>query len=290
MYLEWAPVNVIKKGKSPSDHNKKPDIKQQEQEQEQEQEGHTKPMVNPPEDLDNIETGSIFIKNLNFSTSEESLKAHLARLGIQANTIRAISIPKKKKGELILSMGFGFVEFVSTNYVIEALKRLNGSFLDNHALEVKPSDKKLGNIDLVSSSKQKLSMQSDPSNKLSNKLLVRNIAFQANQKELHILFATFGQLKKIRMPKKPGGSHRGFAFIDFSTHQEAVNAMTALASTHLYGRHLVIEWAKEDDDNLEVLRKRANGDIKAINSFKKTNNKDAFEGGAEEDNIEEGDL
>ena len=283
MYLEWAPVNVIKKGKTPTDNTKKPEIKQQ---------GDTKPMINPPEpeELDNIETGSIFIKNLNFSTSEESLKAHLVRLGIQPNSIRAISIPKKKKGELILSMGFGFVEFGSTSYVIEALKKLNGSFLDNHALEVKPSDKKLGNVDLVSSSKQKLSIQSDPSSKLSNKLLVRNIAFQANQKELHTLFATFGQLKKIRMPKKPGGSHRGFAFIDFSTHQEAVNAMTALVSTHLYGRHLVIEWAKEDDDNLEVLRKRANGDIKAINSFKKTNNKDAFEGGAEEDKIEEGDL
>jgi hypothetical protein len=36
-----------------------------------------------------------------------------------------------------------------------------------------------------------------------------------------------------------------FAFVDFLTKQEAKNAFEALAgSTHLYGRRLVLEWAK----------------------------------------------
>lgn len=35
------------------------------------------------------------------------------------------------------------------------------------------------------------------------------------------------------------GSHRGFAFVEFVTKQEAQNALQALSSTHLYGRHLV---------------------------------------------------
>jgi len=37
------------------------------------------------------------------------------------------------------------------------------------------------------------------------------------------------------------GSHRGFAFVEYVTKQEAQNALQALASTHLYGRHLVID-------------------------------------------------
>ena len=37
------------------------------------------------------------------------------------------------------------------------------------------------------------------------------------------------------------GSHRGFAFVEFVTKQEAQNALQALASTHLYGRHLVTD-------------------------------------------------
>ncbi len=51
------------------------------------------------------------------------------------------------------------------------------------------------------------------------------------------------------------GEHRGFAFIDFLTKQEAKSAYENLASTHLYGRHLVLEWA-EDDDSVDALRER----------------------------------
>jgi RNA recognition motif-containing protein len=46
------------------------------------------------------------------------------------------------------------------------------------------------------------------------------------------------------MPKKFDGSHRGFGFVELVTRQEAANAYKALANTHLYGRHLVLQWAK----------------------------------------------
>lgn len=35
------------------------------------------------------------------------------------------------------------------------------------------------------------------------------------------------------------GNHRGFAFVEYVTKQEAQNAIEALSNTHLYGRHLV---------------------------------------------------
>lgn len=46
------------------------------------------------------------------------------------------------------------------------------------------------------------------------------------------------QIKSIRLPKRIG-HHSGFAFVEFGTKQEANNAVQALSSTHLYGRHLV---------------------------------------------------
>lgn len=57
----------------------------------------------------------------------------------------------------------------------------------------------------------------------SSKILVRNVPFEATQKELRELFATFGELKTVRLPKKISGTgaHRGFAFIDFLTKQDA---------------------------------------------------------------------
>src|SRR4051812_10014588 len=54
------------------------------------------------------------------------------------------------------------------------------------------------------------------------------------------------QIKKLRLPKKFDGSHRGFAFITFVSQQEAQNAIDALGHTHLLGRPLVLEWAKPE--------------------------------------------
>ena len=68
-----------------------------------------------------------------------------------------------------------------------------------------------------------------------------------------LLFSVFGQIKFVRVPKKMGGHHRGFAFVEFLTSEQAKKAKNALANTHLYGRHLVLEYAK-DDDSLEAIR------------------------------------
>ncbi|KAL5097318.1 hypothetical protein RYX36_001645 [Vicia faba] len=52
------------------------------------------------------------------------------------------------------------------------------------------------------------------------------------------------QIKSLKFATK-FGNYKGFAFVEYVTQQEAHNALTALSSTHLYGRHLVIERVKE---------------------------------------------
>lgn len=79
------------------------------------------------------------------------------------------------------------------------------------------------------------------------KMIVRNVAFEATKRDLSQLFGPFGQLKSLRMPRKFDGSHRGFAFIEFITKKEAANAYAAVKNTHLHGRHLVLEYAKEEE-------------------------------------------
>jgi multiple RNA-binding domain-containing protein 1 len=66
------------------------------------------------------------------------------------------------------------------------------------------------------------------------------------------------QIKSLRIPRKFDAAHRGFAFIEFTTKQEAANAFEACKNTHLYGRHLVLEYAKEEE-GLEELRQRTVG-------------------------------
>lgn len=66
-----------------------------------------------------------------------------------------------------------------------------------------------------------------------------------------------GQLKSVRVPKKFDSRSRGFAFLEFVTRHEAENAYAALRHTHLLGRHLVLEWAEEAEQDLDVLRLKA---------------------------------
>lgn len=79
------------------------------------------------------------------------------------------------------------------------------------------------------------------------KILVKNVAFEATVQELKKIFQMYGELNFVRIPKKPDGQHRGFGFVDYLTKEDALRAFQALChSTHLYGRKLVLEWAKSD--------------------------------------------
>jgi multiple RNA-binding domain-containing protein 1 len=112
----------------------------------------------------------------------------------------------------------------------EAMHRIDGSILDSHSLQVKPSDKRI-------SSSVKTSAATSGDSTGNNKLIVRNVAFQATKAEIGALFSSFGSLKRVRIPKKIGGEHRGFAFVEFSSSKEAAAAMASLQNSHLYGKN-----------------------------------------------------
>lgn len=215
---------------------------------------------------------TIYVKNLNFSTSEDELNMAFAKAGFHPRAVKiptkASPIKKSKKSPSSatdtksntemrpFSMGYGFVEFPSEQEAVKAMKALQGKLVDGHALEIKLSTKNL--------SSSKALVAADKSSK-NTKIMVRNVPFEATRTELLHLFGSFGQLKKVRLPKKFDGTHRGFAFCEFMTSKEAQNAMTTLSRTHLYGRHLVLEWAAaaENDGKIEhvgMARERAKRD------------------------------
>ena len=68
----------------------------------------------------------------------------------------------------------------------------------------------------------------------------------------------------MRLPTKIDGSHRGFAFIEFMSHEEAQKAFKELQNTHFYGRKIIIEWAKQDN-TIEEIREKTNKKANAIN-------------------------
>eukprot|EP00963_Diacronema_lutheri_P014249 scaffold2858_cov659-Pavlova_lutheri.AAC.220 len=196
--------------------------------------------------LDDETSTTVFVKNLMFGTGDEKLKEHFAT-GKVGTSLRAARVARRQgKNGKMLSQGYGFLEYATQEDAARAIKEMQGTVLDGHKLELHFSAK--GREEGMSGNRSKVSLNSP-------KIIIRNLAFEANKKELYQLLTPFSQVKSIRLPKKFDGGHRGFAFVEFSTKQEASTAMEALGRSHFYGRHLVIERAKEDD-TLEEIRKR----------------------------------
>lgn len=77
-----------------------------------------------------------------------------------------------------------------------------------------------------------------------NKLLVRNVPFQASPEEIKKIFGMF-DVVGVRLPVKREGSSRGFCFVTFNSPDDVTAAIEHFgSSTHLYGRRLVLERAK----------------------------------------------
>jgi multiple RNA-binding domain-containing protein 1 len=212
------------------------------------------------------EITSVYIKNVAFDTNDAKLRKAVVKACGGDKGIKSVRVvTKASKGgkgkDKELSAGYAFVEFASSAEASAAVGKIKGVVVDGKALQPELSK---GAGDSQAGKKRKpaaaasgsqaaddASKGSEPKN--SSKIIVRNVPFEANKKELRSLLGTFGQLSTLRLPKKFDGKHRGFAFADFLTHQEAAAAKKALEGTHLYGRHLVIEYA-EEDNSLEAIR------------------------------------
>ncbi|KAH7269625.1 uncharacterized protein BKA55DRAFT_588279 [Fusarium redolens] len=142
----------------------------------------------PEEDL---ETTSLFVRNLNFSTSTTRLAEAFQSLDGFVSARVKTKMDPKKPGQT-LSMGFGFVEFRTRSQAQAALKVMDGHVLDDHALAVKASHK---GHDAAEERRRE-----DKAKKAAGqrtKIIIKNLPFQATKKDIRSLFGTYGQLRSL---------------------------------------------------------------------------------------------
>ena len=233
------------------------------------------------------ESGStVFLKNLSFNTTTQRLQSILSSLPGYSFARVQMKPDPKRPGEK-LSMGYGFVGFKTRQEAQKALAGLEGFEIDGKALEAKFAQRGV--------EEEKSDTKSKDSGTKSTKLLVKNLPFETSKKEVRELFSAYGTVKSLRVPKKAiptstgSQSTRGFAFLEFTTHAEALRAMEALKHTHLLGRHLVLEWAREGEGvDVDKLREKVKGDVRAGKSGgnKGKRKLDLLGGNADEDGME----
>ncbi|GAA5987884.1 hypothetical protein JCM11641_003521 [Rhodosporidiobolus odoratus] len=188
---------------------------------------------------------TLFVKNLNFETTQPRLQATFDTLP-EFLFARIQTKPHPTVPHKVLSMGFGFVGFRTTTAAAAAKTARQGYVLDGHALELRFAQR---HADMAVHNVQGDAANTKQKTNLTTKLLVKNVPFEATRAELRQLFGTYGQLKSVRLPRKVDNKTRGFAFLDFATRRDAQAAFDALEHTHLLGRHLVLQWASEAESN-----------------------------------------
>ncbi|KAK0618016.1 multiple RNA-binding domain-containing protein 1 [Bombardia bombarda] len=211
---------------------------------------------------DQVETSSLFVRSLNFSTTTEGLTEAFKPLDGFVNAKVKTKTDPKKPGQ-ILSMGFGFCSFKTKEQAQAALKVMDGYVLDGYKLIVKASH---GGHDAAEERRKE-----DLARKVASqgtKLVVKNLPFEATKKDVRTLFGTYGKVVSLRIPKKFNQSSRGFAFAEFSTPREALNAYNSLKDTHLLGRRLVIDFAAADEvdpeEQIRAMEKKIRGQVNKV--------------------------
>ena len=253
LYVEWAPKDIFKTSKK----NELGD--------DDDDDDRTTKFNKETSNKDDVEEDPeekskvLFVKNIDFATTDESFLQFFENLCKRAGgkNRRLVSAkiarkPNSDKSKSLLSKGFGFVEFESheTASICSKLVSTGVGKLDGKVLSIELSRQKMSRETVEDDNTNALMMKKKskiPKGKSATKLVLRNVAFEATKRDVQLLFNPFGVLKSVRVPKKFDGSHRGFAFIEYTTQREATDAMDALGNAHLYGRKCVIERADEDE-------------------------------------------
>ncbi|KAL7401843.1 hypothetical protein ABVT39_005325 [Epinephelus coioides] len=82
---------------------------------------------------------------------------------------------------------------------------------------------------------------------LKARLIIRNLSFQCSEEDLKQVFSNYGTVLESKIPLKPDGKMRGFAFVLFKNVSEAARALSAMNMKAIKGRQVAIDWAVPKD-------------------------------------------
>ena len=180
---------------------------------------------------------TIVISGLPSTATKSKLKLLCCKFG----KVKKIEFPAPGRDE-----STSFITFKSIKGTVRSFQKLNGSKFDSTIIN---------SYLLAKEGKHPTKKNLDQS-----KLIVRNIAFKCNEKELKTAFQKFGEIDNIDLPTKIDERGRkrmrGFAFVQFKNKDHAKSAIKELNKTVIHGRPIIIDWAVPKDEFMSKNGKR----------------------------------
>ncbi|XP_027984872.2 RNA-binding protein 28 [Eptesicus fuscus] len=148
--------------------------------------------------------------------------------------------------------GFGYVTFSMREDVQRALKEI--TTFEGCKINVSVAKKKLrnkskekgGNENSESPKKERKPKKAKVADKKA-RLIIRNLSFKCSEDDLKTIFAQYGAVLEVNIPRKPDGKMRGFAFVQFKNLLEAGKALKSMNMKEIKGRTVAVDWAVAKD-------------------------------------------
>lgn len=183
-------------------------------------------------------SGNIFIKNLHPDIDNKTLHDTFSSFG----NILSCKIATDANGN---SRGFGFVHYDNAESANEAIENVNGMLLND--LEV-----------YVGSHILKKDRESKWQELIENytNIYVKNFSLEWSKEDLEKLFTPFGKITSFYLASDEAGKSRGFAFINYENHEDAVKAVEALNNKDFDGKVLYVGRAQKKRERVEQLKQQ----------------------------------
>ena len=176
------------------------------------------------------ESSTIFVGNLSWSVTEDSLKEIFGECG---TIIGARVATEAATGR---SRGFGYVDFSNAEEAQAALK-LGGQDLMGRAMNVDISTSKPKN-DGANGRKEA------PKSAPDVNLFIGNLSFKSSEDSLAEIFGEYGTVVQVRLPTdRETGRMKGFGYVEMGSIDEAKAALDALNGQDVDGRSIRIDYS-----------------------------------------------
>lgn len=197
-------------------------------------------VVKNTEEEDDGEThAELFVKNLPYSVTEDSLYEHFAQFG---NVLNVKVLKNKETGK---PSGLGFVGFETRSEAKSAIA--NGGELDGRNLTLSFSNEKRDSKPFNNGANNGFKKQGQGFGRETpaytgetHTIFVGNLGFKTNEVAIKKFFSKAGNIVGVRIAKHEDGKAKGFCHVDFDS-QEAVQSAIALNGQNLDGRDLRID-------------------------------------------------
>ncbi|XP_069830558.1 nucleolin [Dendropsophus ebraccatus] len=165
---------------------------------------------------------TLFVKNLPYSTGVEELQEIF-------ENAKEIRLPTGKDGS---SKGIAYVEFNTEAEADKAIEEKQGTEVEGRSIFIDYT----GDKSQMAGGRRGAGVGAD-----SKVLVVNNLAYSATEDSLQEVFKN---ASSIRIPQNNQGRPKGFAFVEFSSVEEAKEALESVNNTEIEGRSIRIEFSQ----------------------------------------------